>query len=98
MSFRRRNLRTQTFRNLFETLPPQVRELAITKFKKFLENPDHPSLRRHELRDTHRGQHTPGSFSVSVTRSHRALYFEDGDTNVWYWIGTHADYDRFTGA
>jgi hypothetical protein len=21
----------------------------------------------------------------------------DGDTNVWYWVGSHADYDAFTG-
>jgi hypothetical protein len=35
--------------------------------------------------------------------SHRAglaeplLNIVDGDTNVWYWIGTHADHDVFTG-
>ena len=40
----------------------------------------------------------PGSFSVSVTMNYRAIFFLDGPVNVWYWIGTHADYDRFTGA
>ena len=28
---------------------------------------------------------------------YRAVYIVDGDANVWYWVGTHADYDRFTG-
>ena len=28
---------------------------------------------------------------------YRAIYVEVGDTNVWYWIGTHAAYNHFTG-
>jgi hypothetical protein len=36
--------------------------------------------------------------SISVTIGYRAIYVTDEDgTNVWYWIGTHADYDTFTG-
>jgi hypothetical protein len=29
---------------------------------------------------------------------YRAIYVVDGDINVWYWIGSHADYDRFIGS
>lgn len=28
---------------------------------------------------------------------YRAVYYKDGDTNVWYWIGTHAQYDKLVG-
>ena len=28
---------------------------------------------------------------------YRAIGVVDGATTVWYWIGTHADYDVFTG-
>ena len=29
---------------------------------------------------------------------YRAIYATDEDgVNVWYWIGTHADYDVFVG-
>jgi hypothetical protein len=28
---------------------------------------------------------------------YRAIYVVDGETNVWYWIGSHANYDTFTG-
>ncbi len=31
--------------------------------------------------------------SVSITMPYRAIYVSDGDTNVWYWIGSHGEYD-----
>lgn len=51
------------------------------------------------LDDTKKGKHVPGSYSVSITMQYRAIYFLDVETkqNVWYWVGTHAEYDRFTG-
>ena len=30
--------------------------------------------------------------------SDRAIAVEDGDDFIWVWIGTHAEYDRITGA
>jgi hypothetical protein len=35
---------------------------------------------------------------VSITMKYRALYVVEGDTNVWYWIGTHNDYENFIGS
>jgi len=66
-------------------------------FKLFRENPSHPSLRHHALADSKRGSHVPGSFSVSVTMQYRAIYCKVDDVNVWYWIGTHAQYDKLAG-
>ena len=63
----------------------------------FVANPRQASLRLHKLKDRSRGQHVPGSYSVSITPRYRAIFFIYGLVNVWYWIGTHADYDRFTG-
>jgi hypothetical protein len=91
------NVRTKSFRELFEAIPAEVREIAAAAFRQFQADPDHPSLRRHQLKDTGRGNHRPGSFSVSVTKKYRAIYFVDGETNVWYWIGSHNDYDNYTG-
>ena len=78
-------------------LPARVQKLATQVFERFCENPDHPSLRRHRLEDTDKGQHRTGSYSISISMQYRAIYVEDEDTNVWYWIGSHADYDTFTG-
>lgn len=60
-------------------------------------HPHHPSFRLHELEDNKKGEHVPGSFSVSITRQYRAIFVHENGVNVWYWIGTHADYDVFTG-
>ena len=81
----------------FAELPDDVRELAEKVFALFLRDPDHPSLRRHALKDTKKGQHRKDSISISVSKQYRAIYVEDGDVNVWYWIGTHAAYNRYTG-
>ena len=82
---------------MYARLPDSIREDAIEAFRLFLRDPSHPSLRLHRLQDRGRGRHRNDTFSVSVTRSYRALFVVDGDVNVWYWIGTHGDYDAFTG-
>ena len=91
------NVRTTAFKRQLAALPKAVQELAQGTFELFLQNPQHPSLRLHRLEDNRQGSHRPHSISVSVSRMYRAIYVVDGATNVWYWIGTHADYDQFTG-
>lgn len=93
-----RDRRKRVYHQLLATLPEAVREAAKRKFILFVANPRQVSLRLHKLKDRSRGQHVPGSYSVSVTKGYRAIFFIDGQVNVWYWIGSHADYDRFTGA
>ena len=55
------------------------------------------ALGNHPLDDTRRGRHKKGSCSISVSHRYRAIYVVDEDTNVWYWIGSHEDYNVFTG-
>lgn len=33
-------------------------------------------------------------YSARVGLGYRALAVRDGDDVVWFWIGTHADYDQ----
>jgi hypothetical protein len=93
------NFRTWRFKEMLEALPESIRQLASETFQLFLQNPDHPSLRRHTLGDDQRGNHRAGSISISITLRYRAIYvyLPDQNINLWYWIGSHADYDRFTG-
>ncbi len=93
-----RNVRTRDYHALCDRLPRAIRELAELSFTTFVRNPDHPALRRHQLADTEKGRHRAGSWSVSITMKYRALYAVDGDTNVWYWIGSHNDYENFIGS
>lgn len=92
-----RNVRTKQFKEMFSQLPENIQALADHAYAAFLENPTAPVLANHELYDTRRGRHRLGSRAVSVTHLYRAIYVVDGDTNVWYWIGSHTDYDQFTG-
>ena len=78
-------------------MPAHIKEAAKEAFETFLEDPFDPSLGLHELYPAKRGKHYPQSFAVSVTFSYRAIFVIDGNTNVWYWIGSHSDYDSFIG-
>jgi len=78
-------------------LPERIRRLSALVFSTFLADPGHPSLRHHALADDGRGRHRAGSYSVSINMQYRAIYTIDGDTNIWYWVGTHNDYEVFTG-
>lgn len=97
MNTPRRNVRTQQFKTLYGQLPERIQQLAVGAFTLFCRDPSHASLRRHELDDNKRGNHRKSSISVAVSMQYRAIYVEDGNDNVWYWIGNHGDYDTFTG-
>ena len=82
---------------MLERLPSEIQEAAEGAFRFFLENPHHPILRNHPLHDTKKGRHRNGSNAVAITRRYRAIYVTEGPTNVWYWIGSHEDYNNFVG-
>jgi len=82
---------------MFGSLPDRIQKAAKTAYALFQKDPSHPSLNHHALNDTKKGQHQKGSYAVSVTARYRAIYVKDGSTNIWYWIGSHEDYNSFTG-
>jgi len=85
------NRRTAFFRKAYDSLPEQNKQAAIGAYRIFLKNPRHPGLRSHPLQPTKRGQHLPGSISVTITMGYRAIYVVQNGVNLWYWIGSHAD-------
>lgn len=82
---------------MFDRLPARIQTPALAAFERSQEDPLHPGLDLHELDDHGRGKHRHNSYSVYLAGGYRAIFFIDGDTNVWYWIGTHSDYNNFTG-
>lgn len=76
-----------TFWEAYERLPGQVRALADKNYALLKDDPRHPSLHLKKV----------GRFwSVRVGSRYRALAVEaDGDL-VWFWIGSHAEYDALT--
>ena len=92
-----RNVRTRKHKEMLSKLPAGIQDLAQAAFRRFEQDPLDPALENHPLQDTRRGKHRKGSRAVSVTARYRAIYVVDGDTNVWYWIGSHEDYNNYTG-
>jgi hypothetical protein len=69
-------------------LSPPVQNLADQAYARLKQDPRHPSLHFKKV----------GRFwSARVGAHHRALAVEALDGLVWFWIGTHADYDRLLG-
>jgi hypothetical protein len=79
-----RHFASRAFWEAYNKLPEHVRALADKNYALLKENPQHPSLQFKKV----------GRFwSVRVGLRHRALAVEtDGDL-VWFWIGSHANYD-----
>jgi len=73
------------FWDAFATLPPHIQVLARRNFEVLKANPRHPSLHLKQI----------GRFwSTRVGLSYRALGIDsDGDV-TWFWIGSHAEYNR----
>lgn len=79
---------TRRFRELLATLPSHVRRQAREAYRLFQLNPSHPGLR---FKQVHAD---PPIHSARVGIGYRALGVVDGNTVVWFWIGTHAEYDQ----
>jgi len=83
-----RHFASPDFWSLYRGLPEDVRELADKNFELLNGDPRHPSLRFKKI-----GKYR----SVRVGLRYRALALETPDGLVWFWIGSHSDYDRLLG-
>jgi len=79
---------TPRFWAAYRDLPSEIKEAARKAHQLFRENAHHPSL---QFKKVH--QHDP-IYSARVTLGYRALGLLDDDEIAWFWIGTHAAYDR----
>jgi hypothetical protein len=79
---------TKRFRSCFERLSPDVQTQAREAYKRWIENPSDPSLRFKRVHPTE------PVYSVRVSMNHRAVGLRDGDSMIWFWIGSHGDYER----
>ena len=69
----------------YEALPEDVRALADRCFELLKADPRHPSLHFKRVGRFH---------SVRVGLRYRALGVDVPDGVLWFWIGTHAEYDE----
>ena len=69
----------------YDRLPKEIRELADKSFQLLKADPRHPSLHFKKVDKV---------WSVRVGRSHRALAMQRAEGLVWFWIGSHEEYDK----
>ena len=69
----------------YDALPAAVRALADKQFALLKENPQHPSLHFKRVKRF---------YSARIGVHYRTLGVVAPDGILWFWIGSHADYDR----
>jgi hypothetical protein len=74
-----------SFWECYGDLPASIQRLADKSFELLKRDTSHPSLHLKKA-----GRY----WSVRVGKKHRALAIEIEQGLLWFWIGTHAEYDR----
>jgi len=72
----------------YQQLPKEIQVLADKNFELLKVDPYHPSLHLKKMGKTKQ------LWSVRVGAHYRALGQEKSVGIVWFWIGTHAEYDK----
>jgi hypothetical protein len=73
---------------MFADLPEQIQDLAREAYRQFKQDPSYPSLRFKKVHPI-----LP-IYSARISKYYRAVGQLDGDTVIWFWIGSHAEYDK----
>lgn len=80
-----RHIASPEFRACLDKLPANIQEAARKNYDLLKENPSHPSLHFKKIQQY---------YSVRIGLHYRALGVEIDDGILWFWIGSHADYDK----
>ena len=83
-----RSQTTARFREAFRHLPEPVRHKAEEAFRLWRKDPSHPSLR---FKPIHSDKPI---YSVRVGLGWRAVGTRERDRMIWFWVGSHAEYDH----
>ncbi|MBM2817308.1 MAG: hypothetical protein HW421_4070 [Ignavibacteria bacterium] len=76
---------TPTFWKCYYKLPDEVQQLSDKNYELLKQNPNHPSLNL---------KHVGRYWSVKAGRKYRAIGIDANPDIVWFWIGSHTEYDK----
>jgi hypothetical protein len=79
---------SEDFVSCFRRLPTRIQRLARKNYKLWRENPLHPGLQFKLV-----GKRIP-AYSIRVGIGWRALGLKMDNAMVWFWIGSHAEYQK----
>ena len=82
-----RHFTSSKFWQYFDALPTNIQQQARDIYELLKQNPNHPSLQFKPVKN--------GAFrSVRVSLGYRALGVSVDQGVQWFWIGSHAEYDK----
>ncbi|MEJ2748527.1 MAG: hypothetical protein P8183_11565 [Anaerolineae bacterium] len=79
---------TAQFWKLYDALPEEIKQRADKSYALWQLNPQ-----AHGLYFKRVGQRRP-IYSVRIGKGYRSLGLLEGDTMIWFWIGSHDEYER----
>ena len=80
-----RHFASPSFWKLYDGLPTTIQEVADKNFELLKADSKHPSLHLKQV-----GKY----WSVRVGRKYRAMGVDIDEGILWFWIGTHSEYDK----
>ncbi|MEX2232263.1 MAG: hypothetical protein WD824_08890 [Cyclobacteriaceae bacterium] len=78
---------TERFRKAYALLPDAVKEKTRRTYKLWQSDPYHPGLAFKQVVSDR------PIYSVRMGISYRAPGIKDGTTMIWFWIGSHENYN-----
>jgi len=79
---------TERFWKCYAELPITIRKRAKEAYEQFQMDPYYSSL---HFKQVHSSR---SIFSVRITKDYRAIGILQGEDIVWFWIGSHSDYNH----
>jgi hypothetical protein len=79
---------TDAFWKCYQSLSLQTKKEARKAYKAFKKDPYHPGLHFKRVHSTR------PIFSLRITKDYRAVGIQDDKQIIWFWIGSHGDYDN----
>jgi mRNA-degrading endonuclease RelE of RelBE toxin-antitoxin system len=79
---------SKRFRHALRQLPVNIQSKARDVYRLFKQNPYHKSLKFKQIHST------KPIYSVRVGLNHRAVGVKDDNAIIWFWIGSHEDYNK----
>jgi hypothetical protein len=79
---------TTAFWKCYKGLSLEIRKEAKKTYKTFRKDPYHPSLHFKQVHSTR------PIFSLRITKAYRAVGIQQDKQIIWFWIGSHGDYDN----
>jgi hypothetical protein len=83
---------TARFRKSYSALPEHIQEAAKKSFQTWKKDPAYPALRYKQVHKT------KPIFSVRIGIGWRALGVKEKNTMVWFWIGSHSEYNKLVAS